>query len=218
MQEAAIIDLRDRKNPPPDDPDKAPFGYRWDTKNKEWVVKRSAGGRKSGAAWFGKLLADPEPDPVMQPFEKQFKDSDPEPAHMKASTPKAPRRSPRVTKAVKDDMSAAVAMIGMLTGPALMSKDPYCGGVLMENMQKITDALVPILCRSNTVVAFFSDTSENGWMLWFQLAIAFAPVAVAIGRHHIVKTIELQQDEATGDIFAVPRDMSQYTTEEEIPA
>lgn len=211
MAESSVIDLRDRTNPPPDDPRNAPYGYRWDTKKREWIVKRSAGGRKSGTAWFGKR----DPDPAMEPFEEQFKDSDPEPAHMKTTTPRVPKRTPRVNKQVKDDMSAAVAMVGMFMGPALMSRDPYCGGALMDNMQKITDALVPLMCRSNTVVAFFSDTSDNGWMLWFQLAIAFGPVIVAVGRHHVIKSVELQQDEKTGEIYVVPRDLSDYSTAEE---
>lgn len=211
MADTAIIDLRDRKNPPLDDPVNAPFGYRWDTGKREWIVKRSAGGRKPGAAWFGKNKEPEELPEEIKPFEDQFRD--PEPAHMKATAPRAPKRTVRVSKQVKDDMSAAVAMVGMFMGPALMTKDPYCGTALMESMQKITDALVPLMCRSHTVVAFFSDTSENGWMLWFQLAIALGPVTMAVGRHHVLKTVELQQDEKTGEIYAVPRDLSEYATE-----
>jgi hypothetical protein len=207
MAEATVIDLRDRSNPPVDDPIKAPYGYRWDTRGKEWVVKRSAGGRKSGSAWFGKSEPSPEPEVEEQ---VQYVRGDPEPAWMNKPAPKVVKRAVKVNKQIKDDMSAAVGMMMMVTGPAIMAKDPYCGTAFLENSQKITDAAIPLLCRSQTVVAFFSDTSENGWLLWFQLAIALSPVVVAVGKHHIIKSVEIQQDEESGELFAVPRDLSEY--------
>ena len=94
-----------------------------------------------------------------------------------------------------------------------MAKDPYCGTAFLDNSQKITDAVIPLLCRSHTVVAFFSDSSENGWLLWFNLAIALSPVAVAVGKHHIIKSVEIAQDAETGDLFVVPRDLADFSTE-----
>lgn len=216
MTETPVIDLRDRSNPPPDDPANAPFGHRWDTRKKEWVVKRSAGGRKSGSAWFGSK--EPEPD-VEEKVQEVLEDrgfQDPKPAWQDKPAPKVKRRpsAPKVSAKVKGDMSAAVGMMMMVTGPALMAKDPYCGGAFLDNSQKITDAVIPLLCRSHTVVAFFSDSSENGWLLWFNLAIALSPVAVAVGKHHIIKSVEIRQDE-TGDLYVVPRDLSEFSTEQE---
>jgi hypothetical protein len=210
MTETSVIDLRDKANPPPDDPDKAPFGFRWDAKKEEWVAKRSAGGRKPGLSWFGK--DDAVEDRVEEVLEERGF-SDPAPAWHTTRT-KTPKRSPpKVNARIKNDMSAAVGMIIMVAGPGIMSKDPYCGGAFLDNAQQITDAVIPLMCRSHTVVAFFSDTSDNGWFLWFKLAIALAPVGAAIGRHHILNTVEIQTDPETGDLYAVPRDMADYSTD-----
>ena len=212
MAETSVIDLRDRKNPPPDDPVKAPYGWRWDTGKREWVIKRSAGGRKPGAAWFGKVRGSDAPAPEeMAPFEEQFDYVDPEPAHLKASAPRVKKTPPKITRAIRDDMTASVGLVGMLVLPPVVARDPFCGGALTDNFQAITDALVPLLCRSATVVGFFTDTAGD-FMLWFKLAVALAPVGMAVGQHHVLKTVEIQQDKETGEVFAVKRDMSEYTT------
>lgn len=220
MAEAAVIDLRDRKNPPPDDLAIAPFGYRWDTKRREWVVKRSAGGRKSGSAWFGKSTPGDDPvishDPVDGDYFRGVQYEDPEPAHM-THAPKVPKTPVRITKKTKDDIAASCGMVGMIVLPMVNSRDPYCGGVLTENFAAITDALVPILCRSQTVVNFFSaDTSD--WMLWFKLAMAMAPVAAAVGRHHVLKSVKIEEDKETGELYVVPSDFTGYGTEEPVNA
>lgn len=222
MAESAVIDLRDRKNPPPDDAVNAPYGFRWDTRKKEWVTKRSAGGRKSGAAWFGLGKEEPEStpgeepvishDPVDGDYFRGARYEDPEPAHMRSRPPRAPKAPVKITKKAKDDIAASCGMVGMIVLPVVNSRDPYCGGVLTDNFAQITDALVPILCRSQAVVNFFSsDTSD--WMLWFKLAMALSPVAVAVGRHHLIRNITIQEDPDTGDLYAVPSDMSMYSTD-----
>jgi hypothetical protein len=216
---SAIIDLADKTNPPADDPVAAPYGYRWDTKKKEWVVKRSAGGRKSGAEWFGKNILgiekDEKPaDEQMAPFEEQFDYVDPEPAHLKAKPVRRKRTPPKVTKAVKDDMTASVGLVGMLILPPLAAKDPYCGQALTDNFTQIADALVPLLCKSSTVVGFFTDTGSD-FMLWFKLGMALTPVAIAVGQHHILRTVEVQQDKETGDLYVVKTDFSGFSTEED---
>lgn len=221
MADTAVIDLRDRKNPPPDDPVSAPFGYRWDTKKREWVVKRSAGGRKPGDAWLGKaksFLADePEEEPAgSADYFRGARYEDPEPAHM-THAPKVPKQPVRITKKTKDDIAASCGMVGMIVLPMVNSRDPYCGGALTENFAAITDALVPILCRSQTVVNFFSaDTSD--WMLWFKLAMAMAPVAAAVGRHHVLKSVKIEEDKETGELYVVPSDFTGYSTEEPVNA
>lgn len=208
MAETSVIDLRDRKNPPPDDPVSAPFGYRWDTGKREWVVKRSAGGRKAGAAWFGKK--EPEPEPVFDEFEQEF-EKDPAPAHMTAPRKSSAKTPVRVSKKTKDDMAGALGMIGVLLIP-LSNADPYCGGALVDNYEKIVTALIPLLCKSQTVVNFFAGETTD-WMLWINLIIAMSPVAVAVGKHHILRTVEIQQDKESGDLFVVQRDMTGYATD-----
>jgi hypothetical protein len=212
MTESAVIDLRDRANPPPDDPVNAPYGYRWDTRKREWTVKRSAGGRKAGAAWFGKMMGTEPED--MAPFEEQFEDSDPDPAHLKTPPARVRKTPPRVTKAVKDDIAASCGLVGLLILPPAVARDPYCGGALADNFEKITDALVPLLCRSSAVVGFFTDTGSD-FMLWFKLAMALTPVAAAVGRHHILRTVTITEDPETGELYAVPTmDLSEFTTDD----
>jgi hypothetical protein len=213
MAESSVIDLRDRNNPPPDDSINAPYGYRWDSKAHEWLVKKSAGGRKAGSAWWGKKNDDDFLQDIDTPSapSTRFDDQDPEPSYAQ-STSKAVKTPPKVTKKTKDDMTAAVGLVGMLVLPPVVNADPYCGQVLTDNFQNIADALLPLLCKSETVVGFFTDTGSD-WMLWFKLAMAFAPVAMAVGRHHITKTVEIQQDEETGELYAVPRDFSEYNTD-----
>ena len=205
MADAPVIDLRDKSTPPPDDPERAPFGYRWDTKAREWKVKRSAGGRKAGAAWLGKK-AEPEPD--MTAFQRDLDGEDPPPAYASGDGPKVPKSRPKVSAKTKGEITGAVGMVGMMIGGPLMSADPYCGTALMENLDKIAAAVVPLLCQSATVVSFFTDQASD-WMLWFKLAMALSPVAIAVGRHHILKTVELV-DDGEGNVMAVDRDLSAY--------
>ena len=226
MAGTPVIDLRDKSTPPPDDPERAPYGFRWDAKKNEWTAKRSAGGRPAGPGWFGKAKA-PEPEPGEFTFDDEPSPvkvaeavQDPAPAYATMPARKAPKTRkapPRVSKKAKDDMTAAVGMIGMILLPPVVSADPYCGGAVADNLQQITDAVIPLLCKSATVVAFFSDAPGSDWMLWFKLMMALAPVGVAVGRHHILKTVEIQQDE-TGAMFVVERDLSQYATGEEAPS
>jgi hypothetical protein len=143
---------------------------------------------------------------------------DPGPAYASKPAPKASKTKPappKVTAKVKADMSAAVGMFVMVAGPGLMARDPYCGTAFLDSSQKITDAVIPLLCRSHTAVAFFSDSSENGWLLWFQLAAALAPLGQAVAQHHILKTVEIRKDPKTGELFAGPRDMSEFSTGDE---
>ena len=206
MSEASVIDLSDKLNPPPDDEEKAPHGWRWD--GKEWSPrKRSPGaGRKSGSSWWA---GDDKPDP--EPVLIQEEGKDPPPAHMAAK--KLPKTPPRVSKKTKDEITGAVGMIGVFILPPIVARDPFCGEALTGQFPQIADAVVPLLCKSHTVVGYFSDTSTD-WMLWVKLAMAFAPVGVAVSQHHILKTVEIQQDTETGDMYAVKKDFSEY----EVPA
>jgi hypothetical protein len=147
----------------------------------------------------------------MGQFERDVSGDDPAPSYASRSAPKIRKTPPKVSAATKNDIAASCGMVGMLVLPPIVARDPFCGGALTENFQAITDALVPLLCRSATVVGFFTDTAGD-FMLWFKLAMALAPVGVAVGQHHVLKTVEIQQDEETGEVFAVKRDLSGYTT------
>ena len=209
------LDLTDKKNPPPDDAVKAPHGWMWDRPRKTWRPRKAPakGGwaRTRSSESSGKVADSFKAAPDMGPFERDIAGDDPAPSYANRPAPKIPKTPPKVSAATKNDIAASCGMVGMLVLPPIVARDPFCGGALTENFQAITDALVPLLCRSATVVGFFTDTAGD-FMLWFKLAMALAPVAMAVGQHHVLKTVEIQQDTETGEVFAVKRDMSGYTT------
>jgi len=180
----------------------------WDRPRKTWRPRKAAA--KGG--WTSRLMgetparpADPPHD--MSAFERDVRGDDPAPSYANRPTPKIPKPPVKITAKTKADMTAAVGMVGMIILPPLAAKDPYCGGALTDNFQAIADALVPLLCRSQAVVSFFTEEASD-WMLWFKLAIALAPVVVAVGQHHILKTVKVvervnEEGEGTGDLYAV---------------
>lgn len=209
------LDLTDKANPPPDDPVKAPHGWMWDRPGKKWRPRKSAarGGWRSRR---GEPVSR-ETGIDMGPFERDIAGDDPAPAYAFTRPPKLPKTPPKVTAKTKGDMTAAVGMVGMLVLPPIEKADPYCGAVLTENFQRIADAVVPLLCRSERVVAFFTEDASD-WMLWFKLAIALAPVAVAVGKHHVLKTVEIierldDDGKPTGDMYAVKTEPANLETE-----
>lgn len=216
-EEPLTLDLRDKNNPPPDDPVKAPHGWWW---NNKTTYLRGTGWypRKTPAGTHGsKKDTSPEVEEQVQEVLEDRGFSDPAPAYATPQPRKTKARKlppPKVNARIRGDMSAAVGMFVMAAGPAVMARDPYCGSAFLGNAQEITDAVIPLMCRSHTIVAFFSDSSENGWLLWFKLAIALAPVGQAVAQHHILRTVEIVADPETGQPIVRPRDLSEFSTEE----
>ena len=209
------LDLRNKKNPPPDDPERAPFGWMWDKRISSYRPKKRAwrGGNAPGS--------HREPRPDMSSFERDVEKAledrgfqDPAPAWQDKKPPKVPKTPVKVSAKVKGDITGFVGMLGAVLLPPVVSRDPYCGGALTEAFPAIAEAVVPLLCQSQRVVSFFTD-QDNDWMLWGKLAMALAPVAQAVAQHHILKTVEIRQDPVTGDLYAGPRDLAEFTTEEE---
>ena len=209
------LDLTDKANPPPDDPVKAPHGWMWDRPGKKWRPRKSA--PKGGWRFHHDETVPRETEIDMGPFERDVAGDDPAPSYASRPTPKIPKPPVKVTAKTKSDMTAAVAMVGMLVLPPIARADPYCGGAVTDNFQAIADALVPLLCRSQKVVSFFTEDASD-WMLWFKLAMALGPVAVAVGQHHILKTVKVVErtdDEGnpTGDLYAVSTTPADLDTE-----
>ena len=207
------LDLTDKKNPPPDDPVKAPHGWMWDRPGKTWRPRKAAakGGWPSRRASQQTVESTQQFDD-MGPFERDIAGDDPAPSYASRPAPKIKKDPPKVTAATKKDMTAAVGMVGMLVLPPIVRADPYCGGALTDNFQGIADAVVPLLCKSERVVAFFTEEASD-WMLWWKLAVALAPVAMAVGQHHLLKTVKVEKDEETGDVYAVSTTPADLDTE-----
>jgi hypothetical protein len=102
-----------------------------------------------------------------------------------------------VPQAVKDDIAGLAGLVGTPILAVLKSIDPYCGTVLAENFEPVVDATLPLMCRSEKIVAYFTGDKAD-WLLWGKLAMALAPVGRAIAEHHIFKTVEVVKDEKTG--------------------
>ena len=157
------------------------------------------------------------PDPDMGPFERDIAGDDPAPSYATRPAPKIKKDPPKVTAQTKRDMSAAVGMVGMLVLPPVVKADPYCGGALTDNFQAIAEALVPLLCKSERVVSFFTEEASD-WMLWWKLAVALAPVAMAVGQHHLLKTVQIvpamdEEGNPTGDMYAVSTEPADLESE-----
>ena len=153
----------------------------------------------------------------MGPFERDIAGDDPAPSYASRPAPKIKRDPPKVTAATKKDMTAAVGMVGMLVLPPVVKADPYCGGALTDNFQAIAEAVVPLLCKSERVVSFFTEEASD-WMLWWKLALALAPVAMAVGQHHLLKTVKIvpamdDDGNPTGDMYAVSTEPADLDTE-----
>ena len=148
----------------------------------------------------------------MGPFERDIAGDDPAPSYASRPAPKIKKDPPKVSVATKKDMTAAVGMVGMLVLPPVLKADPYCGAALTDNFQAIAEALVPLLCKSERVVSFFTEEASD-WMLWWKLAVALAPVAMAVGQHHLLKTVKIEQDAETGDVYAVSTEPADLDSE-----
>lgn len=190
---------------PPPDPVEAPYGYTRDKKVPGgWRPKKrpGRGGRPK-----------PEPDASEHsdtgdhPFADPYADGrDPQPSWYAGAKKGEPYKA---SPAEQNDVAALLALMYSVPADFLLQVDPYCFGELNANLGQVVDATVPIICRSETVVKYV--TGSSGLILWIKLAAAFRPFGVAVWRHHVVHTVQLQQDEETGETFVASSDYSAYS-------
>jgi hypothetical protein len=89
----------------------------------------------------------------------------------------------KIPRGVARDVEGKVAFMLSTTGMAIGLVDDYCGNSILQNTPKIAKALTPVLCQSPGVVAWFTKTSNI--MLYVNLAMALAPVVMAVASHHL---------------------------------
>jgi hypothetical protein len=151
---------------------------------------------------------------------------DPEPAHLTGTTHRRGQRKPRqpandqpapkVTKAVRDDITGKVAFWLMLPAEPWMRVDPYCGGAYADSIDQIAVKLAPILCLSPQVVTWFTKSSV--FFMWTELLMACRPVAEAVIAHHVTRRITI---DSQGEPVENPRggmDFSAYSSRQPAPA
>jgi hypothetical protein len=179
---------------PEPDPETAPYGWTRDKKAPSgWRPKKrpGRGGRKRA------------PDEEGQADDGE---RDPEPSWHER-LPKG--RSFQASPEQQADVAAMLALFYSLPGDFLMQVDPYCFGALNANFQAVVDATVPIICRSENLVRF--ATGGSGMILWIQLMAAIKPIAVAVFQHHVIHSVELLENEETGEVVVSHTDFSAYS-------
>jgi hypothetical protein len=187
---------------PPVDPE-APYGW---TTGRDGVrrPKKTAGRPRKPAA---DAPADgPAPAAAAaQPAEPGPEHHDPDPAWVQDSNPGKRKRRQSiedVPRETVDDMAGLAGLVGAPVLAILQQADPYCGSVLAQNYEPIVDAVLPLLCRSKKITDYFTG-DQSDWLLWGKLAMALAPVGRAFIEHHVIRSVQVVRDPATGAVQVV---------------
>jgi hypothetical protein len=196
----------DRNSPPAADPGKAPYGWMWDRSEHRWRAKKPAG----RAAWKAKQQAEagPPPEPVSSSGEIHQGDRDPDPSWFGEQQGKDDGKKRRsisdVPRETVSDMAGFAGMVGAPLLAMLQQIDPYCGTALANSYGEVVDAVLPLLCRSEKVVEWFS-ADKSDWLLWGKLALALRPFAQAVLQHHVFRSVDVVRDPSTGNVTVIPR-------------
>jgi len=105
-----------------------------------------------------------------------------------------------VPQQVKDDIAGLAGLVAAPILSLLQAVDPYCGTILASNLEPVVDAALPLICRSERIVRYFTQDTAGDWLLWGKLALALAPVGRAIVEHHVQGTVRVVRDEQTGAV------------------
>jgi hypothetical protein len=188
--------MNDRSAKPDADPVVAPYGWAWDRSPGRWrpALKRGNYRRASENA--------PGPESVSSETGSAGQaDSgvrrDPDPAWFAEKPADAPRPGGEVPAQVVNDIAGFAGLVGTPLLAMLRSADPYCGEALAQNYERVVDATLPLLLRSERVVKYFTG-DKSDWLLWGKLAMALAPVARAVVDHHVLRTVAVVRDPVTG--------------------
>jgi hypothetical protein len=214
---AGVFD--DPDSPPPADPVTAPHGYVWKRAMRSWqparrrpkpgTTRAGIGPHDGAAEQPGREATQAPAGPAGPPAPEAGRpDEDPAPGWQaeggNAGAPNAgePGAGDRpafedVPQEVKDDIAGLAGLVATPILALVQSIDPYCGGVLADNFGRALDATLPIICRSEKIVRYFSE-DKSDWLLWGKLAIVLAPVGHAIAEHHIFGTVRVVTDPQTG--------------------
>jgi hypothetical protein len=127
---------------------------------------------------------------------------DPPPARRTAKQPR--KQAPKPTKAVQSQVADALTMMITLPAGIMAFRDPFCAGAVLENADNIVAKLVPIVCRNPAMLRWFTEGA--GYMDFFALATAIAPVARTLWAHHVSHSVGQEEDEDGAE------DFNQYVT------
>lgn len=172
-------------------PDGVPEAFVYDRQTRQWRMPRKPGPKSDD---------DAEP----QSASGWQADRDPDPAHL-AGEQRDERRGrdyelepDEIPDKVRKDVAGMLALLALPIGAVAEKRDGYCGAIFAQQLPDIVEAAVPIVCRSETVLRWMT-ADTGGLMDWVGLAMALAPVGRAVAQHHILKVVELvdeDQDQA----------------------
>lgn len=100
-----------------------------------------------------------------------------------------------VPQEIRDDIAGLIGLVGTPILAVLQQADPYCGTAAAQCFEPAVDATLPLICRSQRIVRYFSEDQAD-WLLWGKLAVALAPIGRAVAEHHVFRRVETVTDEA----------------------
>jgi hypothetical protein len=179
---------------PAADPIKAPKGWTWDRRGHEWVPRKRAAPSAAGqdGSGNGPGAAPPDGDQAAEQA-----GGDPPPAWQRDEVQDAAADAAPPFELTGDDRADVQALIALLYAPIaepLAEVDPYCFGSLAEagTVEDMTGAITDIVARSERISKW--ALSATGLMPWVKIATILRPVGVAVWRHHIVHSVEVDLD------------------------
>lgn len=189
----AVHDSQDR---PPEPGAEAPRGWTWSRPGKRWVPRQRGPVLWSADDAPGAVRVD-GPDTAVRAGAGDGRD--PAPSWLRRDTKPDPGDQPNlriedVPAQVRDDMAGMAGLVGAPFLAMLQQVDPYCGTILAQSYEGVVEAVLPLLCRSPKVVAYFTG-DKSDWLLWGKLAMALAPFARAVMEHHIVRSVRVVRDD-----------------------
>lgn len=150
-----------------------------------------------------------EPDPfdsIVAEFGDSPPEEDPKPVRRTKATRAGSSTATKVTAAQKRTVADALEMMITLPAGMVAMRDPVCGGAALEHCDNIVKKLTPIVCRNPAMVEWF--TTGAGYLDWFGLASALAPVFMTVWSHHVTRP---QEQEGAHAHPAGEPDFSHYT-------
>lgn len=196
-----------RNHLPPADAS-APRGYTWSREEKRPIPK------KTGRIIYGED-ADSSPPRASVAEPSSRGGEDPAPSWQQPKKHKGKLKYEDVPQNIKDDIAGLGGLIATPLLALIQQIDPYCGGALAANFTNVLDATLPIMCRSEKLVKYFSEDQAD-WLLWGKLAMSLAPVGQAILQHHVFRTVKVIRDEH-GIAHVVPNDKSADPLQPHVP-
>lgn len=180
---------------PAADPIKAPKGWTWDRRGREWVPRKRAAPSAAGPDESGNGPGAAPASDGDQAAEQAG--GDPPPAWQRDDVQQQAAEQAPAFELTGDDRADVQALIALLYEPIvepLAEFDPYCFGTLAEagTVEDMTGAITDIVARSERISKW--ALSATGLMPWVKIATILRPVTMAAWRHHVVHSVQVELD------------------------